>query len=139
MKKVLKKWGLNMKDYFTNNEIDDLLFTSYLIERNTELVDEWGARGNLTKEEAKSIYKALLLNQEIEKKNLKIQKITNKAYMIELIEIPTELKNQIKEDVASVGCTVYKTKDTLEELKRRQENRELVQALQERKAQGEAI
>ena len=93
----------------------------------------------LYKEEAKGIYKALLLNQEIEKKNLKIQKITNHAYMIELIEIPTELKNQIKEDVASVDCTVYKTKDTIEELKRRQENRELVQALQERKAQGEAI
>ena len=59
MKKVLKKWGLNMKDYFTNNEIDDLLFTSYLIERNTELVDEWGARGNLTKEEAKYLRTAV--------------------------------------------------------------------------------
>ena len=59
MKKVLKKWGLNMKDYFTNNEIDDLLFTSYLIERNTELVDEWGDRGNLTKEEAKYLRTAV--------------------------------------------------------------------------------
>ena len=48
-----------MKDYFTNNEIDDLLFTSYLIERNTELVDEWGARGNLTKEEAKYLRTAV--------------------------------------------------------------------------------
>ena len=93
----------------------------------------------VTKEEAKVIYKALQLNKDIEKKNLKIQKITNQAYMIELKDIETELKNQIKEDVASVGCTVYKTKDTLEELKRRQENRELVQALQQRKAQGEAI
>ena len=93
----------------------------------------------LYKEEAKGIYKALLLNSNIEKKNLKTQKITNQAYMIELIDIETELKNQIKEDVASVGCTVYKTKDTLEELKRRQENREIVEALQERKAQGEAI
>ena len=93
----------------------------------------------LTKEEAKGIYNALLLNRELEKENLKIHKITNQAYMIELKDIETELKNQIKEDVASVGCTVYKTKDTLKELKRRQENRELVQALQERKAQGEAI
>ena len=66
----------------------------------------------LYKEEAKGIYKALLLNSNIEKKNLKTQKITNQAYMIELIDIETELKNQIKEDVASVGCTVYKTKDT---------------------------
>lgn len=93
----------------------------------------------LTKEEAKGIYNALLLNRELEKENLKIHKITNHAYMIELKDITTELKNQIKEDVASVGCTVYKTKDTLKELKRRQENREIVQALQERKAQGEAI
>ena len=93
----------------------------------------------LYKEEAKSIYNALLLNKDIIEENLKIHKITNKAYMIELKDIETELKNQIKEDVASVGCTVYKTKDTLKELKRRQENRELVQALQERKAQGEAI
>ena len=93
----------------------------------------------LTKEEAKGIYNALLLNRELEKENLKIHKITNHAYMIELKDIETELKNQIKEDVASVGCTVYKTKDTLKELKRRQENREIVQALQERKAQGEAI
>ena len=93
----------------------------------------------LTKEEAKGIYNALLLNRELEKENLKIHKITNQAYMIELKDIETELKNQIKEDVASVNCTVYKTKDTLKELKRRQENREIVQALQERKAQGEAI
>ena len=93
----------------------------------------------LYKEEAKSIYNALLLNKDITEENLKIHKITNRAYMIELKDIETELKNQIKEDVTSVGCTVYKTKDTLKELKRRQENRELVQALQERKAQGEAI
>ena len=93
----------------------------------------------LTKEEAKGIYNALLLNRELEKENLKIHKITNQAYMIELKELSIEIKNQIKEDVASVNCTVYKTKDTLKELKRRQENREIVQALQERKAQGEAI
>ena len=93
----------------------------------------------LYKEEAKGIYNALLLNRDIEEKNLKIHKLTNQAYMIELKELSIEVKNQIKEDVASVNCTVYKTTDTLKELKRRQENRELVQALQERKAQGEAI
>ena len=93
----------------------------------------------LYKEEAKGIYNALLLNRDIEEKNLKIHKLTNQAYMIELKELSIEVKNQIKEDVASVNCTVYKTADTLKELKRRQENRELVQALQERKAQGEAI
>ena len=93
----------------------------------------------LTKEEAKGIYNALLLNRDIEEKNLKIHKLTNQAYMIELKDIETEQKNQIIEDVASVNCTVYKTADTLKELKRRQENREIVQALQERKAQGEAI
>ena len=59
--------------------------------------------------------------------------------MIELKEVPTEVKNEIKQDVSSVKCTVYKTKDTLKELKQRQENKEIVQALQERKAQGEAI
>ena len=93
----------------------------------------------LYKGEAKGIYNALLLNRDIEDKNLKIHKLTNQAYMIELKELSIEVKNQIKEDVASVNCTVYKTADTLKELKRRQENRELVQALQERKAQGEAI
>ena len=93
----------------------------------------------LYKEEAKGIYNALLLNRDIEEKNLKIHKLTNQAYMIELKELSIEIKNQIKEDVASVNCTVYKTADTLKELKQRQENRELVQALQERKAQGEAI
>ncbi len=93
----------------------------------------------LYKDEAKGIHDALLLNEDIKKENLKIHKITNQAYMIELKELSIEIKNQIKEDVASVNCTVYKTADTLKELKRRQENRELVQALQERKAQGEAI
>ena len=93
----------------------------------------------LYKDEAKGIHDALLLNEDIKKENLKIHKITNQAYMIELKELTIEIKNQIKEDVASVGCTVYKTKDTLKELKRRQENREIVQALQQRKEQGEAI
>ena len=93
----------------------------------------------LYKDEAKGIHDALLLNEDINKENLKIHKITNQAYMIELKELSIEIKNQIKEDVASVNCTVYKTADTLKELKRRQENREIVQALQERKAQGEAI
>ena len=93
----------------------------------------------LYKEEAKGIYNALLLNRDIEEKNLKIHKLTNQAYMIELKDLETEIKNQIKQDVSSVKCTVYKTTDTLKELKRRQENREIVQALQERKAQGEAI
>ena len=93
----------------------------------------------LYKDEAKGIHDALLLNEDIKKENLKIHKITNQAYMIELKDLETEIKNQIKEDVASVNCTVYKTADTLKELKRRQENREIVQALQERKAQGEAI
>ena len=93
----------------------------------------------LYKDEAKGIHDALLLNEDIKKENLKIHKITNQAYMIELKELSIEIKNQIKEDVASVNCTVYKTADTLKELKRRQENREIVQALQERKAQGEAI
>ena len=44
-----------MKDYFTNNELNDLLFVSYLIERNSGTVNEWEARGNLTKEEAKCL------------------------------------------------------------------------------------
>lgn len=48
-----------MKDYFTNNEIDDLLFTSYLIERNGDLVKQWESRGNLTKEEAKYLRTAV--------------------------------------------------------------------------------
>ena len=93
----------------------------------------------LYKEEAQGIYNALLLNRELEKENLKIHKITNNAYMIELKDISTKIKNEIKQDVSSVKCTVYKTTDTLKELKRRQENREIVQALQEKKVQGEAI
>ena len=93
----------------------------------------------LYKGEAKGIYNALLLNRDIEEKNLKIHKLTNQAYMIELKEVSTELKNEIKQDVSSVKCTVYKTADTLKELKRRQENRELIQELKERKAEGEAI
>ncbi|MBQ8902452.1 MAG: hypothetical protein IJY87_05280 [Bacilli bacterium] len=74
----------------------------------------------LYKEEAKGIYNALLLNRDIEEKNLKIHKLTNQAYMIELKELSIEVKNQIKQDVSSVKCTVYKTTDTLKELKRRQ-------------------
>ena len=93
----------------------------------------------LKKVEARETYKTLLLYKDITEENLKIQKITNKAYMIELIEVPAELKSKIKKDIEVIDCTVYQTKDTLEELKRRQENRELVQALQQRKAQGEAI
>ena len=93
----------------------------------------------LYRDEAKSIYNALLLNTNIKGENLKVHKLTNNAYMIELKDIETEIKNQIKEDVKIVNCTVYKTKDTLKELKRRQENRELVQALAEQKAEGEAI
>ena len=93
----------------------------------------------LYKVEAKETYKTLLLYKDITEENLKIQKITNKAYMIELIEVPVELKSKIKKDIEVIDCTVYQTKDTLEELKRRQENREIVQALQQRKAQGEAI
>lgn len=42
-----------MKDYLTGQEINDLLFTFYLIERNRNTRDEWGERGNLTKEEMK--------------------------------------------------------------------------------------
>ena len=93
----------------------------------------------LYKEEAKSIYNAIQLHRGIEKENLKIQKLTNQAYMIELKELSIEIKNQIKEDVSSVNCTVYKTTDTLKDLKSRQENKELIQALKERKAEGEAI
>ena len=93
----------------------------------------------LYKEEAKGIYNALLLNSNIEEKNLKIHKLTNQAYMIELKDISTEVKNEIKQDVSSVKCTVYKTTNTLKELKQRQENKELIQALKERKAEGEAI
>ena len=89
--------------------------------------------------EAKETYKTLLLYKDITEENLKIQKITNKAYMIELIEVPVELKSKIKKDIEVIDCTVYQTKDTLEELKRRPENRDIVQALQQRKAQGEAI
>ena len=87
----------------------------------------------LTKEEAKGIYNALLLNRELEKENLKIHKITNKAYMIELKDIETELKNKIKKDIEVIDCTVYKTNDTLKDLRQRQENRELVQELQQEK------
>ena len=93
----------------------------------------------LYKEEAKGIYNELLLNSNIEEKNLKIHKLTNQAYMIELKELSIEVKNEIKQDVSSVKCTVYKTTDTLKELKQRQENKELIQALKERKAEGEAI
>ena len=92
----------------------------------------------LYKDEAKGIHDALLLNRDIEEKNLKIHKLTNQAYMIELKELSIEIKNQIKEDVSSVNCTVYKTTDTLKDLKSRQENKELIQALKERKAEGEA-
>ena len=93
----------------------------------------------LYKEEAKGIYNALLLNSNIEEKNLKIHKLTNQAYMIELKEVPTDIKNEIKEDLKVVDCTIYKTTDTLKDLKQRQENRELIQELRERKAEGEAI
>ena len=93
----------------------------------------------LKKVEARETYKTLLLYKDITEENLKIHKITNKAYMIELKEVPTELKNKIKKDIEVIDCTVYQTKDTLKELRQRQENREIVQALQERKAQGEAI
>ena len=93
----------------------------------------------LTKEEAKSIYNAILIDKDIKEENLKIHKLTNQAYMIEIKDIPTEKKNEIKEEIKIIECTVYKTTDTLKDLKQRQENRETVQALQERKAQGEAI
>ena len=93
----------------------------------------------LKKVEASETYKTLLLYKDITEENLKIHKITNKAYMIELKDITTELKNKIKKDIEVIDCTVYRTKDTLKELRQRQENRELVEALQERKAQGEAI
>ena len=93
----------------------------------------------LKKVEARETYKTLLLYKDITEENLKIHKITNKAYMIELIEVPAELKNKIKKDIEVIDCTVYKTNDTLEELKSRQKNRETVQALQQIKAQGEAI
>lgn len=93
----------------------------------------------LYKEEAKSIYNAIQLHRGIEKENLKIQKLTNQAYMIELKEVPTDIKNEIKEDLKVVDCTIYKTTDTLKDLKQRQENRELIQELRERKAEGEAI
>ena len=93
----------------------------------------------LYKDEAKGIYNALLLNRDIEEKNLKIHKLTNQAYMIELKEVPTDIKNEIKEDLQVVDCTIYKTTDTLKDLKSRQENRELIQELRERKAEGEAI
>ena len=93
----------------------------------------------LTKGEAKDTYNTLLLYKELEEKNLKIHKLTNKAYMIELKEVPTEVKNKIKEDITVIDCTIYKTTDTLKDLKSRQENRELIQELRERKAEGEAI
>ena len=93
----------------------------------------------LTKEEAKSIYNAILIDKDIKEENLKIHKLTNNAYMIEIKDISTEKKNEIKEEIKIIECTIYKTTDTLKDLKQRQENRETVQALQERKAQGEAI
>ena len=55
------------------------------------------------------------------------------------VQISTEKKNEIKEEIKIIECTIYKTTDTLKDLKQRQQNRETVQALQERKAQGEAI
>ena len=93
----------------------------------------------LKKVEARETYKTLLLYKDITEENLKIHKITNQAYMIELKDIETELKNKIKKDIEVIDCTVYKTNDTLKDLRHRQENRELIQALEERKAQGEAI
>ena len=87
----------------------------------------------LKKVEARETYKTLLLYKDITEENLKIHKITNKAYMIELKDIETELKNKIKKDIEVIDCTVYKTKDTLKELRQRQENRELVQELKEEK------
>lgn len=40
-----------MKDYLTADELNDLLFTTYLIERNRDTAKTWGNRDNLTKEE----------------------------------------------------------------------------------------
>ena len=87
----------------------------------------------LKKVEARETYKTLLLYKDITEENLKIHKITNKAYMIELKDIETELKNKIKKDIEVIDCTVYKTNDTLKDLRQRQENRELVQELQQEK------
>lgn len=42
-----------MKEYLSAEELNDLLFTFYLIERNRDTVNAWEKRGNLTKEEAK--------------------------------------------------------------------------------------
>ena len=53
----------------------------------------------LTKEEAKSIYNAILIDKDIKEENLKIHKLTNQAYMIEIKDIPTEKKNEIKDKV----------------------------------------
>ena len=77
--------------------------------------------------------------KDIKEENLKIHKLTNQAYMIEIKDIPTEKKNEIKEEIKIIECTIYKTTDTLKDLKQRQENRELIKELQERKAEGEAI
>lgn len=87
----------------------------------------------LTKEETKEIYNTLLLYKDIKEENLKIHKLTKQAYMIEIKDIPTERKNQIKEDIKVIDCTIYKTTDTLKDLRQRQENRETVQALKEQK------
>lgn len=53
-----------MKNYLTGQELNDLLFTTYLIERNRDTVKEWESRGNLTKEEAKYLRTAVTYTEK---------------------------------------------------------------------------
>ncbi len=41
----------NMKQYFSNKEMNDLLFTSHLLDLNAKIAEDWFARGNLLEEE----------------------------------------------------------------------------------------
>ena len=59
----------------------------------------------LYKDEAKGIHDALLLNEDIKKENLKIHKITNQAYMIELKELSIEIKKLNKRRCGK--CKLY--------------------------------
>ncbi|MGL5569615.1 MAG: DUF5651 domain-containing protein [Cetobacterium sp.] len=54
-----------MKEYLNAQELNDLLFTFYLIERNRDTVDSWQERDNLTKEEAKYLRMAATYTEKM--------------------------------------------------------------------------
>lgn len=54
-----------MKEYLNAQELNDLLFSFYLIERNRDTVAKWDERGNLTKEEAKYLRTAATYTEKM--------------------------------------------------------------------------